>query len=279
MRTTKTKGFTLIELLVVIAIIAILAAILFPVFAKAREKARQASCQSNLKQLGLAFTQYIQDYDEMMPPTSSQPPSPTPATTDGIGNNWAGEIYSYAKAPGVYKCPDDQSGPNANETISYEMNVNLQSLNNSLIDGTAVTVLLYENQGSNESLANLVNDKDSVSAAGIGLDESSASEGPGELGVCTPVTTGYVATPTVHDPGANFLGFDGHVKFCRPSQVSPGYDAATLTNTAGPTQAGICGTYTAPDALNPNTNGSSCAAGSAGLMDGTTPVLMTFSYT
>ena len=61
------KGFTLIELLVVIAIIAILAAILFPVFARARDKARQAACQSNLKQLGLAAMMYIQDYDEMLP--------------------------------------------------------------------------------------------------------------------------------------------------------------------------------------------------------------------
>ena len=61
------RGFTLIELLVVIAIIAILAAILFPVFARARDKARQASCQSNLKQIGLAMMMYVQDYDEMYP--------------------------------------------------------------------------------------------------------------------------------------------------------------------------------------------------------------------
>ncbi|MEN6304741.1 MAG: prepilin-type N-terminal cleavage/methylation domain-containing protein, partial [Armatimonadia bacterium] len=63
----KRRGFTLIELLVVIAIIAILAAILFPVFAKAREKARQSSCLSNMKQMGLACLQYAQDYDEVLP--------------------------------------------------------------------------------------------------------------------------------------------------------------------------------------------------------------------
>src|SRR5207245_7614748 len=64
----KTSGFTLIELLVVIAIIAILAAILFPVFAQARATARKAACASNLKQIGLAFTLYAQDYDEMLVP-------------------------------------------------------------------------------------------------------------------------------------------------------------------------------------------------------------------
>ena len=67
MKSTTRLGFTLIELLVVIAIIAILAAILFPVFAQAREKARQISCISNEKQIGLAALQYTQDYDELMP--------------------------------------------------------------------------------------------------------------------------------------------------------------------------------------------------------------------
>lgn len=66
----ESRGFTLIELLVVIAIIAVLAAILFPVFAQAREKAHQASCLSNLKQIGLGMSGYIQDYDETVPPYS-----------------------------------------------------------------------------------------------------------------------------------------------------------------------------------------------------------------
>ena len=71
----KRRGFTLIELLVVIAIIAILAAILFPVFARAREKARQASCQSNLKQITLAFLMYMSDYDQRFPIASQNPPT------------------------------------------------------------------------------------------------------------------------------------------------------------------------------------------------------------
>ena len=76
------RGFTLIELLVVIAIIAILAAILFPVFAQAREKARQTSCLSNLKQIGLAFKMYVQDYDERWPQCD-----PIPGGNNSPGQN------------------------------------------------------------------------------------------------------------------------------------------------------------------------------------------------
>ena len=99
-------GFTLIELLVVIAIIAILAAILFPVFARAREKARQASCQSNLKQIMLGALMYMQDYDEM------SLPSITGLNPDGTWNNntskwWDVLITPYTKNSQVYQCPSD----------------------------------------------------------------------------------------------------------------------------------------------------------------------------
>ena len=91
----QRRGFTLIELLVVIAIIAILAAILFPVFAKAREKARQSSCLSNVKQLALASLQYAQDYDEMLPASyKAGPPS-----------YWTLSISPYIKNTQIFYCP------------------------------------------------------------------------------------------------------------------------------------------------------------------------------
>ena len=104
---SQRTGFTLIELLVVIAIIAILAAILFPVFAKAREKARQITCASNEKQLGLAFLQYVQDNDETFPAQylyNNPPYVSVPYSYD-----WHYAIYPYVKSVGVYKCPSNSS--------------------------------------------------------------------------------------------------------------------------------------------------------------------------
>jgi prepilin-type N-terminal cleavage/methylation domain-containing protein/prepilin-type processing-associated H-X9-DG protein len=97
MRRRTRSGFTLIELLVVIAIIAILAAILFPVFAQAREKARQSTCLSNARQMGLGLTMYAQDYDETYPWSAGLRPDTTPC--------WAGLIYPYVKNLAVFTCP------------------------------------------------------------------------------------------------------------------------------------------------------------------------------
>jgi len=100
----RRKGFTLIELLVVIAIIAILAAILFPVFARARENARRSSCQSNLKQIGLGLMQYTQDYDEKFPRLFM----------GTRANSWRVVLNPYTKSTQLFACPS-----NPNKKLTY----------------------------------------------------------------------------------------------------------------------------------------------------------------
>jgi prepilin-type N-terminal cleavage/methylation domain-containing protein/prepilin-type processing-associated H-X9-DG protein len=110
------RGFTLIELLVVIAIIAILAAILFPVFAQAREAARKATCQSNLKQIGEAVLMYAQDYDETLPNSGSS----------GGSGDITGSVEPYTKqryGQGIWKCPSHPGfSATAGWTSSYGYN-------------------------------------------------------------------------------------------------------------------------------------------------------------
>ena len=124
---TRRRGFTLIELLVVIAIIAILAAILFPVFAQAREKARAISCASNMRQLGLAEMQYVQDYDET---TSGSWKCTGPGLPDwsngcsggqGQRRHWEELVYPYVKAYKVFTCPDQTAHP-TNDNFSADGN-------------------------------------------------------------------------------------------------------------------------------------------------------------
>src|SRR5688500_10748091 len=148
MAASPRRAFTLIELLVVIAIIAILAAILFPVFAQARESARKASCQSNLKQLGSAFMMYIQDYDERYPFGGWLPNS--------LGTwEWQNTIAPYVKNKGVYRCPssseldEDPGNPTAwhwnRNPVSYMYNnffgIERNPLNQAAVSAPADCVL------------------------------------------------------------------------------------------------------------------------------------------
>ena len=107
-RMRKPAGFTLIELLVVIAIIAILAAILFPVFAKAREKARQTACLSNMKQIGTGVMMYVQDYDELYPMRYGG--ACPPDCENDKTRSWKNMIVPYIKNYEIYRCPSNPSG-------------------------------------------------------------------------------------------------------------------------------------------------------------------------
>jgi prepilin-type N-terminal cleavage/methylation domain len=130
------SAFTLIELLVVIAIIAILAAILFPVFAQAREKARAASCLSNCKQIGIAAIMYAQDYDSILPHTGWQGPCTNPATLVNNDAFFSG-VFSFpiASAPyiknwDIFKCPSDSDygGFNKLDSFCYEEQLRLVNM-------------------------------------------------------------------------------------------------------------------------------------------------------
>jgi len=124
----RNRGFTLIELLVVIAIIAILAAILFPVFAAAREKARAISCISNLKEMGIASLSYVQDYDETMFPAGVRQQATGNLCMDGntntgnIWQDWEDIIQPYVKSFGIFTCPDLTSYP----CHGYEVNMDAE---------------------------------------------------------------------------------------------------------------------------------------------------------
>ena len=262
-RTTqprKCQGFTLIELLVVIAIIAILAAILFPVFAKAREKARQTSCLSNEKQLGLAFTQYVQDNDEVMP------------KSDFYGQGWAGEIYTYTKSTGIYGCPDDPTSVTATgySKVSYAGNlVILGSGSSTGSVGTgfvaypalsqeaspALTVLLFEIQNNQCSLGpgvpvTATNPTETCSGTGAGFPVSvnagkpdtyfgDATYATGDIGGNTLTNVGGSRTG-IHSDGSNYLACDGHAKWLRGVAVSGGFAApsSTTAEVHGSTAAG-----------------------------------------
>lgn len=219
----RGKGFTLIELLVVIAIIAILAAILFPVFARARENARRASCQSNQKQIGLAFLQYTQDYDERYPGDLMW--TPTGAGSRG----WMSIIQPYLKSEQIMRCPSDPisdvnsvpRGVGGGTTqqaggwwggitpfrLSYGYNNNLSQVNQAAITSVATTVMLTDTGG----LPNPARPSHewNPEPAGFIIDDTTTAE----------VSAGsanndhhYTAPIARHLEMCNVLWADGHVK-------------------------------------------------------------------
>lgn len=248
------KGFTLIELLVVIAIIAILAAILFPVFAKVREKARQTSCASNEKQLGLAMMQYVQDYDETFPLCS-------PLYTGYLGIGWGGRIHTYLKSADVYQCPDDSTarvGPGSSTFVSYGFNRSLTFDNASAgypgpigklagLNSPAKTVLLNEVRGCWAAVfpipGTTYSNNDEFytpSLNGVWGGQGNAEGGQilyvtGTLGSRARSAGSYIdpATAGRHTDGSNFLLCDGHVKWLRGSSVSSGFNAAHPSDAQG----------------------------------------------
>lgn len=252
----RSGAFTLIELLVVIAIIAILAAILFPVFAAAREKARQTACASNLKQIGLAVLQYAGDFDDK-PPCGN--------VTDGQG--WAGQLQPYVKVRGIFLCPDDttclpgSAGCSLTDgrflNVSYMYNLNLispmdkgvvQPLN--AYNAPANTVLIGE---CRKGIAIALNNKQSTNMISPTEQSSPTSSGGGVNGSgvwAAGNLGGFVSTsPVAHVTGANWLACDGHVKFLTGEQVSVSLYASSPNSPQTSTSQGVisCGTQNMSD--------------------------------
>jgi prepilin-type N-terminal cleavage/methylation domain-containing protein/prepilin-type processing-associated H-X9-DG protein len=225
MMKNARSGFTLIELLVVIAIIAILAAILFPVFARAREKARQTSCMSNVKQLQLGVLMYAQDFDEMLP--TEEYNFVGDYNTEGNGS-WRGAIFPYVKNAQLFICPSHNPTTDVFDgryndwhlKASYAINDWHQGVDGepnvigaspprgqalARVDDPSSTVFLLESDGR-------ADDRCPSSQATHGLMPSN------------------MASATRHNGGANYAFVDGHAKWLGPEALCPatGGNAACL---------------------------------------------------
>ena len=222
----RKKGFTLIELLVVIAIIAILAAILFPVFARAREKARQSNCLSNTKQLMTGILMYAQDYDETMPRVSITVASwVMPAggiNTSGI-MPWNCSILPYIKNVQIFNCPSvslgwdggpiDDATDHDCDAISYGYNRNVGI---AIAGGSGTGVALAKFNFVSETMC--LADKGD---AGIYFIETSAVDGRSDIALDR------------HNEGANVGFTDGHGKWYKGSNIPAEIEYVVGDDTTG----------------------------------------------
>ena len=230
---SRRTAFTLIELLVVIAIIAILAAILFPVFARARENARRSSCQSNLKQIGLGMLQYAQDYDETYPTWFSyESPAPANDSWDSKVQPYVGIKVQYDGSPLIFHCPSDSLARNYGTPRTYA----IAYIYDSYAAGASGTGFagpyaagggggLY---GSGRKLASLPDTAGTIMLAEAPRKGSvfagnsrNSSSGPGDqLKLPTDAQAESQGLGrALHFDGFNYLFADGHVKFLRPERT------------------------------------------------------------
>jgi len=227
------KGFTLIELLVVIAIIAILAAILFPVFAQARAKARQASCISNVKQMSLAFMMYVQDYDETFPFWNwgdSNGLSGT-RTPNHFESFWVNAIYPYVKNGGVYACPS------SNDHSSIRQNLMWAWLTNAQLPTSGIQTALLDvpiNYGMSEPLESGNVCGQDVNHSGCTIASLDTPASTLVVADCnTGLTTGWSPSTSPTDPLHHYIisrvafpnapaGCWGATATCGPVQVDIG---------------------------------------------------------
>jgi prepilin-type N-terminal cleavage/methylation domain-containing protein/prepilin-type processing-associated H-X9-DG protein len=199
------RGFTLIELLVVIAIIAILAAILFPVFAKAREKARQSSCLSNVKQLALANMQYAQDYDERTLPYST--------LTSGNGLTWYVIVQPYLKNTQILTCPSQSIVTQwGGYNISYGINRATGSFGDSALAGIPLGAIAYPSETYMFA---------DTRAHDIESEAFPTFYAPPNVGWGS-----YGSISNRHNEGSNFGFYDGHAKWMsrQAAWAMPYYD-------------------------------------------------------
>jgi prepilin-type N-terminal cleavage/methylation domain-containing protein/prepilin-type processing-associated H-X9-DG protein len=218
----RHRGFTLIELLVVIAIIAILAAILFPVFAQAREKARATKCLSALKQYGLAMNMYAQDYDEIYPYLNCG------STGAGTKIIWSRLLYPYIKNKEIWQCPS-LNNPDSNQGID---------------------TIRFWDYGTGYAYNGRVFPNDGTGCTSIAM---AAITTPSET--FTIIDTNYTGGQSYwayylyhvrvnHSDGANSAYFDGHAKHVSKGFIESEYRPKTTTAwTYGNNDTGNIGTY------------------------------------